>query len=372
MQPSWEVADVLTCLGKQIENIGLSTWQLHTLSSIKRCRTAAMGGHIDACDGCGTIQISYNSCRNRHCPKCQGKNKEDWIQARAYELLPVPYFHVVFTLPDSINSLAIHHPKLVYDTLFEAAWGTLQQFGKTIGLQMGMIGVLHTWGQNLSLHPHLHCIVPGGGVEKQGNWRNVRTDGKFLFPVKALSKVFRAKYCDHLKQKDALQYQNIRAALWEKNWVVFAKRPFGNSNAVVEYLGRYSHKIAISNHRINSIDQHTVSFDYKDYKHQGVKKQMTLTHQEFIRRFALHILPKRFVKIRHYGFLSSTWKRKKLKNLQQHLGLQPIAKEARQNVLPKCPCCKIGNLHTLLVFNYRGPPIRYLGARQNSVSCSID
>ena len=371
MQPFFEVADVLRRLGTKTEHMGLNTWQLRTLSAIKKCRTSALGGHIDACDGCGNLSISYNSCRNRHCPKCQGSKREDWIQARESELLPVPYFHVVFTLPDSINSLAIHQPKIVYDTLFEATWETLQKFGKAKAIQMGMIAVLHTWGQNLSLHPHLHCIVPGGGVDKEGQWQNCRTDGKFLFSVKALSKVFRAKFCEKLKAKEPIKYEQIRQQLWKKPWVVFAKKPFGNSKSVVEYLGRYTHKIAISNHRIKAIDDKNVTFDYKDYRQNGFKKQMTLTHQEFIRRFSLHILPKRFVKIRHYGILSSTWKRQKLKLLQEKLKVKVLEKVEKKPFLPKCPCCKTGNLHRIAVFDQRGPPAWYLGSSQNPNSCKI-
>jgi hypothetical protein len=278
--------------------------------------------------------------------------------------------HVVFTLPDSINSLAIHSPKLVYDTLFEAAWETLFTFGKTKEMQMGMIAVLHTWGQQLSLHPHLHCIVPGGGVDKDGVWKNSKPDGKFLFPVKALSKVFRAKYCHKLKEKEPVQYEQIRQSLWQKDWVVFAKKPFGSPKSVVEYLGRYTHKIAISNHRIKNIDNQNISFEYKDYKAEGFKKQMTLSHQEFIRRFALHILPKRFVKIRHYGFLSSTWKRQKLKLLQEKLKVKVLEKRERKTFLPKCLCCKTGNLHTIAVFDKRGPPQWYLGGSQKTSSCN--
>ncbi|UFH34697.1 IS91 family transposase [Flavobacterium acetivorans] len=369
MQSKIEVADVLRKAGSRLENYGLNTWQLRTLYAIKKCRTAELGGHIDACDSCGNINISYNSCRNRHCPKCQGNKREDWIQARAIELLPVPYFHVVFTLPGSINSLAIHQPKIVYDSLFEATWETLTTFGKGKGMQMGMIAVLHTWGQQLSLHPHLHCIVPGGGVDKNGMWQNSRSDGKFLFPVKALSKVFRAKYCEKLKAKNPIRYEQIRQELWQKPWVVFAKRPFGSPKSVVEYLGRYTHKIAISNHRIKAIDNQNVTFDYKDYRMEGVKKQMTLTHQEFIRRFALHILPKRFVKIRHYGFLSSTWKRQKLKVLQEKLQQKVLEKAEKKPFSPKCPCCKTGNLHRIAVFDQRGPPAWYLGGGQNTNPC---
>jgi Putative transposase/Transposase zinc-binding domain len=290
MQAKYEVAHVLDLLGDKVENIGLNTWQLRTLSAIRRCRTAALGGHIDACDECGNISISYNSCRNRHCPKCQGHKREEWIEKIGQDLLPVPYFHVVFTLPDALNTLALHKPKLVYDALFAATWQTIGQFGRHKNVQMGTIAILHTWGQTLGLHPHLHCIVPGGGVDDQGNWQNVRADGKFLFPVKAMSKVFRAKYVAILSKSIKLEL-TLRNKLFEKPWVVYAKRPFGSPKSVVEYLGRYTHKIAISNHRILHIDDTAVTFAYKDYKQSGEKKLMTLPHAEFIRRFSQHILP---------------------------------------------------------------------------------
>ena len=372
-QPQYEVADVLNKLGSKLEDLGLNSWQLRTLFALKKCRTSALGGHIDACDECGNISISYNSCRNRHCPKCQGRNREDWIQTRETELLPVPYFHVVFTLPEVLNKTALHEPKMLYDILFESAWETLQTFGKNKNLQMGMIAVLHTWGQNLSLHPHLHCIVPSGGVEENGAWKNIRNDGEFLFPVKALSKVFRAKFCEKLKAnlKDKFnenqenEYEKIRQSLWEKPWVVYAKKPFGSPKSVVEYLGRYTHKIAISNGRIRGIDDKTVTFDYKDYRQKGIKKQMVLSHEEFIRRFAMHILPKRFVKIRHYGFLSSTWKRIKLKKLQQNLGVIPREKPIKKPFSPKCSCCKVGNLVTIATFDLRGPPRWFLERSQS-------
>ena len=372
-QPQYEIADILNKLGSKLEDLGLNSWQLRTLFALKKCRTSALGGHIDACDECGNISISYNSCRNRHCPKCQGRNREDWIQTRETELLPVPYFHVVFTLPEVLNKTALHEPKMLYDILFESAWETLQTFGKNKNLQMGMIAVLHTWGQNLSLHPHLHCIVPGGGVDENGAWKNIKNDGKFLFSVKALSKVFRAKFCEKLKAnlKDKFnenqenEYGKIRQSLWEKDWVVFAKKPFGSPKSVVEYLGRYTHKIAISNGRIRGIDDKTVTFDYKDYRQKGIKKQMVLSHEEFIRRFAMHILPKRFVKIRHYGFLSSTWKRIKLKNLQQKLGIQPKEKPIKKPFSPKCSCCKVGNLVTIATFDLRGPPRWFLERSQS-------
>ena len=272
---------------------------------------------------------------------------------------------MVFTLPEVLNKTALHEPKMLYDILFESAWETLQTFGKNKNLQMGMIAVLHTWGQNLSLHPHLHCIVPGGGVDESGTWKNLRSDGKFLFPVKALSKVFRAKFCEKLKDKNLEEYPKIRRNLWEKPWVVYAKKPFGSPKSVVEYLGRYTHKIAISNGRIRGIDDKTVTFDYKDYRQKGIKKQMVLSHEEFIRRFAMHILPKRFVKIRHYGFLSSTWKRIKLKNLQQNLGVIPREKPIKKPFSPKCSCCKVGNLVTIATFDLRGPPQWFLEMSQS-------
>jgi hypothetical protein len=271
----------------------------------------------------------------------------------------VPYFHGVFTLPEALNPLAIQQPKKVYDALFGAAWSTLQSFGQNKGLQMRMIAVLHTWGQNLCLHPHLHCIVPGGGVDKAGRWQPIRADGRFLFPVKAMSKVFRARYTAALSGQLTLD-QALRKELYKQSWVVYAKQTFGSPQAVVEYLGRYTHKIAISNQRILPVADDTVTFSYKDYKTQGCKKQMTLSHQEFVRRFALHILPKGFVKMRHYGILSSTWKRKKLAILQQQLKA-PQAKATKEIKLRRCPCCKTGTLVTIEVFGSRGPPAHYIG-----------
>jgi hypothetical protein len=215
----------------------------------------------------------------------------------------------------------------------------------------------------------VHCIVPGGGVDENGVWKNIRSDGKFLFSVKALSKVFRAKFCEKLKVKNLEEYPKIRQSLWEKDWVVFAKKPFGSPKSVVEYLGRYTHKIAISNHRIRNIDAENVTFDYKDYRQKGLRKQMTLSHEEFIRRFTLHILPKRLVKIRHYGFLSSTWKRKKLKTLQQNLGVIPREKPIKKPFSPKCSCCKVGNLVTIATFDLRGPPRWFLERSQSLANC---
>lgn len=356
MQPQWEIADVLRKVDLSHQNFTIH--QEKTLRALTLCRTSALGGHVDACDSCGNISISYNSCRNRHCPKCQGHKREEWIQAREQDLLPCSYYHLVFTLPDTLNGLAISHPQIMYRILFEATWATLSQFGKTEGLQLGMIAILHTWGQNLSLHPHLHCIIPGGGIGANGNWkRKIKTD-KYLFAVKALSKVFRAKYVALLRKEKLVDPQLLQG-LFEKNWVVYAKRPFGGPKQVIEYLGRYTHKVAISNHRIKNITDHEVTINYKDYKDGSKTKQLTLKNEEFTRRFSLHILPKRFVRIRHYGIVSSSWKRGKLQQLQKELNVvRPIIEPETQH--KKCYCCKVGNLFTLHVFGQRGPPKAYL------------
>ncbi len=356
MRPEAEVADVLRALGKDIDTIGLNTHQLRHLSAIRKCRTAELGGHVDKCDECGSIRISYNSCRNRHCPKCQGHKREEWMQARIGELLPVPYFHVVFTLPDTLNALAMQHPKTVFGLLFASAWETMQAFFSKQGVKGGMICILHTWGQNLTLHPHLHCIVPGGGVDKNGRWKNIRNDSKYLFPVKGLSKMFRAKYVEKLRKEDIASH-SFTQTLFAKDWVAYAKRPFGNTHSIIEYLGRYTHKVAISNHRIKSVDSENVTFEYKDYRKEGKEGVMTLTHKEFIRRFALHILPNGFVRIRHYGILSGTWKRERLPKLQRQLGIKLQSSNPEKSThLRRCPHCKTGTLVTVMTFWGRAPP----------------
>ncbi|STD58742.1 IS91 family transposase [Empedobacter falsenii] len=356
MQPQWEVAHVLQKV--DLSNQNFTVHQEKTLRALTLCRTSALGGHVDACDACGNISISYNSCRNRHCPKCQGHKREEWIQARAQDLLPCSYYHLVFTLPDTLNGLTISHPQIIYRLLFESVWASLSQFGKTEGLQLGMIAILHTWGQNLSLHPHLHCIVPGGGIQANKKWKRKIKSDKYLFSVKALSKVFRAKYVAFLR-KEKLGDIQLFDSLFQSNWVVYAKRPFGGPKQVIEYLGRYTHKVAISNHRLKNVTATQVTFQYKDYRNNGQNKQMVLPNHEFIRRFSLHILPKRFVRIRHYGILSSSWKRGKLQDLQKQLKVK--RKESKIKTKHRlCYCCKEGNLVTLALFGDRGPPKTYL------------
>lgn len=366
MRPAYEVADVLQHVGNSIETIGLNTHQQRTLSAIKCCRTPAFGGHVDVCEDCGVIKISYNSCRNRHCPKCQGHKREEWIQKRSADLLPVPYFHVVFTLPDTLNTLALHQPTVVYDALFKAAWQTIHQFSASKGLQAGMICILHTWGQTLSIHPHLHCIVPGAGVDANGDFKTITAKGKYLFPEKALSKVYRAKYVALLREKN-IANKTLIENLFTKNWVVYAKRPFGGPQQVIEYLGRYTHKIAISNHRLQNVDKTSTTFSYKDYKSNGSNKTMTLNNEEFIRRFAMHILPLRFVRIRHYGILSSTWKRAKFSELRIRLNIPATTIEIKTK-LHCCPCCKTGTMVTIMNFGKRGPPAHYK-ADEKSNAC---
>lgn len=363
MQALHEVADILQMRKSELDSFCQNTWQLRTLHAIRKCRTAAMGGHIDHCNNpkCNKLHLSYNSCRNRHCPKCQGHKREEWIRAREADLLNVPYYHLVFTLPTELNQLAMHQPKLLYDLLFATAWSTVQTFAadpKYLGAQSGMIDILHTWGQNLSLHPHLHCILPAGGVSKSKKWKQANGKGKFLFPVKAMSKVFRARMVEQLRKKSDLEKSSYEK-LFKNNWVIYAKRPFASPKYVVEYLGRYTHKIAISNHRIISIDEQTITFKYKDYRQAGKNKTMTLTHAEFIRRFSQHILPKGFTRIRHYGILSSTLKKKLLPKLQLTLGSLK-SEEKKPQMHRICPLCKKGTLTTLVSFSGRAPPMKFI------------
>ena len=365
MQPLYGLADVLRTHWPAVQHsTSFNTWQLRTMDAVRRCRTASLGGHIDGCSSCGLLRISYNSCRNRHCPKCQGKQREDWIQAREEELLPVPYFHVVFTLPDTLNQLCMYKPAVLYNTLFKTAWSVIETFGsdhKWLGAQTGMISILHTWGQTLSLHPHLHCIVPGGGLTKQGKWKMAKSKGKYLFNVKAMSITFRGKFIAALKQQlpDAITPQLLNT-LYKHNWVVYAKRPFTGPQSVVEYLGRYTHKIAISNHRLKHIDDKEVTFTYKDYKHGSAHREMTLDATEFIRRYSLHILPKGLVRIRHYGILSSTCKKHAAISIKEQVPATKTAASTRPVSQPynplQCPCCKKETMHTLLHFDRRGPP----------------
>jgi hypothetical protein len=348
---------------------------LAVLNALEKCRTAALGGHVDGCDSCGHLRISYNSCRNRHCPKCQQVNKERWIMARQQQLLPVSYFHAVFTLPQELNTWCMHYPKQMYNLLFAASQQTISTFAndeKHLGAMPGMISVLHTWGQNLSLHPHVHLIIPGGGIAPSGCWKNAKNEGRYLFPVKAMSTVFKHKYMEGFLEFLKTENKNIepflRETLYSKSWIVYAKQPFGGPAQVIEYLGRYTHKVAISNHRIVSTSDDKVSFTYKDYADESKQKTMTLEATEFLRRFCLHILPRGFRKIRYYGFLANVHSAL-LQVQQQEMGIvvqttkeikqlswQVIAKQKLNYDAGLCPCCKKGKMVTLFHFKANAPP----------------
>ena len=314
MRPPHEVADIIEKFNASYQKEFSPTGYISkTLNALLICRTDQMGGHIDVCTNCKHSRNSYNSCRNRHCTKCQGTNRERWMEHHSEKLLPVKYFHVVFTLPHELNGLCIRYPQLMYNLLFESAWKTLDGFSQNkdhLGADAGMIAILHTWGQQLMLHPHIHCIVPSGGIGGDRFWKNTKSQGKYLFPIKEIKKVYRAKFVSALRKlvkqgKINDQGKRFIDDLFKKEWVVYAKPPFNNSKGVMEYIGRYSHKVAISNHRIRNITGTDVSFSYKDYRIEGKRKVMTLRGEEFLRRFTLHILPKAFVKIRHFGIFSS-------------------------------------------------------------------
>lgn len=295
----------------------LNRAQRRALAAIRSCRTASLGGHVEACDTCGQLKISYNSCRNRHCPKCQTLTKERWIAARKADLLNVGYFHCVFTLPDSLNALALQNPRVVYDLLFRAAAETLAELAadrKYLGAAIGLTAILHTWGQNLTFHPHLHCVVPGGGLTPAGQWR--AAGKRFFLPVKVLSRKFRGKFLALLQAatlefwgdlaplRDPMAFRAWLAPLYAREWVVYCKPPFRNAGRVLEYLGRYTHRVAIANSRIVSLVNGRVAFRWRDYRDGNRQKLMTLDADEFLRRFLLHVLPPGFTRIRHYGLLS--------------------------------------------------------------------
>jgi hypothetical protein len=331
--PRLEVADVIRAHQEEFLDVYDATlWpeQRRALTDLARCRTAALGGHVEECDHCGHRQIAYNSCRNRHCPKCQAAEAARWVEDRAAELLPVEYFHVVFTLPAAIGPIALQNPRVVYGLLFQAASETLRQLAadpKHLGAEIGFLAVLHTWGQNLQHHPHVHCVVPGGGLSPDGSrWISCRPG--FFLPVRVLGRLFRGKFLALLKAAfdgGRLSFHGKLASLAEPaefrrnladtantEWVVYAKPPFGGPEQVLKYLARYTHRVAISNYRLISLEGDQVEFFYKDYADEGKQKTMKLKAVEFIRRFLLHVLPAGFVRIRHYGFLANRVCREKL------------------------------------------------------------
>jgi hypothetical protein len=370
LKPRYELAEIIDRFGEEYEEKhSPNSYVKRTLSALKRCRTSSLGGHVDKCDECGHIRISYNSCRNRHCPKCQNTQREAWVEDRKQDLLPVPYFHVVFTVPDILNSLFLQYPADLYNLLFACTWETIAQFSYTkLHAETGMVAILHTWGQNLSLHPHIHCVVPGGGINFKGQWKQVSTseNGKvFLFRVENLSNVFRGKFIEAL-QKNLPQTKKFINDLYKTDWVVYSKEPFAGTEQVIEYLGRYTHKVAIGNYRLLNVDETGVSFSWRDYRDNNKEKVMSLEGAEFLRRFCMHILPKRFVRIRHYGLLS-TARRQELRELQLVFGINaPKVREKKNwkdvcrehlNYDPDiCPQCGKGHMSTIEVFFGPRPP----------------
>jgi hypothetical protein len=370
-----EVADIVLRYGEQyLASRRVPLRHQKVLDDIVSCHTAAMGGHLYACDKCGSIRVAFNSCRNRHCPRCQSVDRERWIIKREEDLLPVRYFHVVFTLPDKLNPLCLQHPSAMYNMLFSSAWETLESFGydhRHLGAATGMTAVLHTWGQTLVLHPHLHCIVPAGGLTVQGKWRHTKQQGKYLYPREALSSVFRAKYAEKLrrwiKQENIPVDKTLFRDLFLNSWVVDAREPFEKAENVIEYLARYTHKVAISNHRLVSIDSGTIVFRYKDYRDGGKQKTMPLNATDFLQRFCLHILPSGFVRIRHYGIVSTRRKAQCLADARFILGVAAPQKQAtdwktiafkRLGFDPdRCPFCGQGKMVVIEKFApERGPP----------------
>ena len=333
----------------------------HVAKSLARmaiCRTRWLGGHVEVCPECGERRVSYNSCRDRHCPKCQNVDRAAWVEMRREEVLPgVSYFHVVFTAPDCLHPLAMPNQALFYSAMFRAAWATLRKFFEARGLQGGMTAILHTWGSNLHYHPHVHCIVAGGGVDGDGAWHHLRGckgARDFLFPVQALSKVFRAKFMDmltrSLKATGGAVPQDIRKRCFDKAWVVYSRPPAKGVGQVLEYIGRYAYRVAISNSRILGYTADgMVTYDYKDYRRGGRHGRMTMHATDFLHLISLHVLPPAFVRIRHYGMLSPS-NRDRLRGVQKQLGGTPVPKVRRKKTLAQvcemmgwnigvCPCC---------------------------------
>jgi hypothetical protein len=359
-RPTLEVADILRASGSSFrERYGshLALQHRKVMDAIVRCRTAALGGHRDQCPRCGHQAISYNSCRNRHCPKCQGNARAKWLAARSAELLPVPYFHVVFTLPHELSSLVLQNKRLLYDLLFRTSAATLLEVARTpkhLGADIGLLSVLHTWGQNLQHHPHVHCVVPGGGLALDGS-RWVAASPRFFLPIRILSRVFRGKFIAGLKQllsQNKLEFhgslhelshperfQQFLRQLYTNEWVVYAKPPFGGAEHVLHYLARYTHRVAISNHRLVAFNDGRVSFRWKDYAHGGKQKVMTVSTDEFLRRFLIHVLPRNLVRIRHFGLFANRRRRASLLRCRVLLNTIVLPQQPPQGSQLRCPLC---------------------------------
>jgi hypothetical protein len=357
-------------------------FQRKAMLAIERCRTSALGGHVDRCDHCGYERVQYNSCRNRHCPNCQGLARKSWVHAREQELLPIPYFHVVFTLPDELHPIALVNQREIYRLLFRAASETLLELAKDerhMGGHVGVIAVLHTWGQAITDHPHLHCIVTGGGISNdESRWvspKKLTAKRDFFIHVNVISDFFKKKFLYYLKREyragafkwvgnirylqDKRSFQQLIDELYEKSWVTYCKKPFGGPEQVIRYLGHYTHRVAISNKRILSYSDGLVTFRWKDYRDQSRTKIMPLAVDEFIRRFLLHILPDNFYRIRYYGFLANRNRKANLSRCRQLLGVSIAMKSPELSSKTfdilllelcgidawRCPECETGTMH---------------------------
>jgi hypothetical protein len=362
-RPALELAEVVRRHGQSLGD-KISGEQRRILRAIACCRTAALGGHVQTCDQCQYRRIAYNSCRNRHCPRCQGLASAQWMEDRAAELLPVEYFHVVFTLPDTFNALALANKRIVYGVLFDAVAQTLGEVAanpKRLGARIGFVAILHTWGQNLCLHPHIHCVIPGGGLSADGSkW--IACKKGFFLPVRVLSKVFRGKFIDLLRRardrgqlaatEDDHNFARLLSDSVKHDWVVYAKPPFGGPQQVLKYLARYTHRIAISNRRLVSVDDQNVSFNWKDYAHGNRPRTMTLAGAEFLRRFLLHAVPRGFMRIRHFGWMANRCRSENLATCRRLLEVlcdnEPATTTGATGAIvqsrPCCPACQRGRL----------------------------
>jgi hypothetical protein len=396
-RPKLELADIFRRYGQAYrEKLGafMSTAQRRVMTAIQFCRTAALGGHVEVCDRCGHQRLWYNSCSNRHCPKCQSLARAEWIQDRQSELLETAqYFHVVFTVPEAIAGIALQNKRTVYGILFRATSETLQIIAadpKHLGAQIGFFAVLHTWGQNLLHHPHLHCVVPGGGISPDATqWISCRPG--FFLPVRVLSRLFRRLFLQHLENafgsgklrfsgsleqlQDPCAFRSSLAPLKKTEWVVYAKAPFAGPQQVLDYVGRYTHRVAISNNRLLDIESDRVRFLWKDYRHSNRQKTMTLQADEFIRRFLIHVLPEGFQRIRYYGFLSNRYRKDKLALCRQLLAMpatpgtqtaaaaQPAVDdyrnrcEALTGASRQCPICREGRMTLVEVLAPASPAL---------------
>jgi hypothetical protein len=375
-----EVADIVRTHGASYlmsRGNRLPGAERRVLNAVVTCRTRARGGHVQACDECGHREISYNSCRNRHCPKCQAAARAAWVEEKQSWLLPVEYFHVVFTIPHALGRIALQNKALVYGILFRAASETLRKIAATprhLGAEVGVLAVLHTWGQNMELHPHVHCIVPGGGLSPdKAQWVSCRSG--FFLPVRVLSRLFRGKFLHYLQRAydeqrlkllggiETLQdrgcFRSHLAPLYKENWVVYAKPPFGGPDRVLKYLARYTNRVAISNGRLVSMKDGMVSFTWKDYAHGSRQRLMRIKAAEFLRRFLLHTLPRGFVRIRTYGFLANRCRVAKLAQCRALLGAEPEARDNETGTaeaeLHACPACTIGHMVYLRAFDQWTP-----------------